>query len=582
MTSNATCHEKTASQDPPPLIQNGHIVIQAHHIGWIITGFFTLAATITSLWLVNKHLQWYTNKREQRYIVRILFMVPIYAIVSFASYLFWNHSTPLLLLRDCYESTVLTSFFYLLLTYLSPNADEQRAIFRKVGLSKENDREAVRRGEPVKKWMYPLHFVKSKPGDGLYFLQIMKWGVLQYCVIRPTTTLAAVILDYIGLYCDDSWSPGWGHVYITVIVSISVSIAMYCLIQLYIPISSRLAPQKPLLKLFAVKAVVVFLTFWQATLLSVLSTFGVVKDTQYMTADDINIGIGAILETVEMTIFAFLHIKAFSYKPYCAKEGRSSHVYGLYRTPRLRALGHAFDFRETFSELWTGCVFIVRRWRGIETDSRARRLIVREELFSTANGLGAKCRNGARDREKGRLPLEYTYEDDCTVNEKKGGMRVAVDVEKEFHVDKERQWLGTGNDYIYGLGYARRERSAGLAEQIDDELERRGLSTLGKYHNADLNGLVDSDLRRNERRQRSWWHAVYDRLSRASQGEEIDQHEQRNCNIASTTPRQIRRRSDQPASRTGVDVKYNSIPVNEDVYDDPPPSSSLQKHRISR
>lgn len=78
-------------------------------------------------------------------------MVPIYSIVSFASYLFWvshrsyetlkkiqligftqNQSTPLLLLRDCYEATVLTSFFYLLLMYLSPNPVEQKDIFRKV------------------------------------------------------------------------------------------------------------------------------------------------------------------------------------------------------------------------------------------------------------------------------------------------------------------------------------------------------------------------------------------------------------------------------------------------------------------
>ena len=36
---------------------------------------------------------------------------------------------------------------------------------------------------------------------------------------------------------------------------ISVTIAMYCLIQLYVAVSEYLAPQKPLLKLFAIKAV---------------------------------------------------------------------------------------------------------------------------------------------------------------------------------------------------------------------------------------------------------------------------------------------------------------------------------------
>ena len=88
-----------------------------------------------------------------------------------------------------------------------------------------------------------------------------------------STTLASVILDYVGLYCEDSWSPGWGHIYvrpfspakyretdfcsiqITIIVSISVSVSMYCLIQLYVCVSSLLAPQKPLLKMFAIKAV---------------------------------------------------------------------------------------------------------------------------------------------------------------------------------------------------------------------------------------------------------------------------------------------------------------------------------------
>ena len=28
------------------------------------------------------------------------------------------------------------------------------------------------------------------------------------------TTLAAVVLDYMGLYCEASLSPGWGHLYV--------------------------------------------------------------------------------------------------------------------------------------------------------------------------------------------------------------------------------------------------------------------------------------------------------------------------------------------------------------------------------
>ena len=69
---------------------------------------------------------------------------------------------------------------------------------------------------------------------------------------------------------------------------------MYCLIQMYVTVSDLLKPQRPLLKLFAIKAVgklcrctllnikvnrlLVFLTFWQATFLSLLAMLDVVQD----------------------------------------------------------------------------------------------------------------------------------------------------------------------------------------------------------------------------------------------------------------------------------------------------------------
>jgi len=113
-----------------------------------------------------------------------------------------NNATPLILIRDAYEAIVLTAFFYLLLAYLSPDAEEQKLVFVKHGLSKENDEMMKRTGGKVQKWVWPFGWVKKKPKvlsasyappprsslylqDGLYFLQLMKWGVLQYCVVRP-------------------------------------------------------------------------------------------------------------------------------------------------------------------------------------------------------------------------------------------------------------------------------------------------------------------------------------------------------------------------------------------------------------
>lgn len=108
---------------------------------------------------------------------------------------------------------------------------------------------------------------------------------------------------------------------------------MYCLIQLYVVVAEELSPHRPLLKLFSVKAVgryfvlvicsILIAVFFQYSLhfgrqlsylcsvwleLSGMYAIGaalselpdILLQTEYMTAEDINIGIGAVLETFEM------------------------------------------------------------------------------------------------------------------------------------------------------------------------------------------------------------------------------------------------------------------------------------------
>ncbi|CCL99783.1 uncharacterized protein FIBRA_01805 [Fibroporia radiculosa] len=529
---NGKCFAQEAPAEPP-LIQHGNIVLQAHDIGWIITGCFTLLALIGSFWLINKHLLWYTNKVEQRYIVRILFMVPIYAVITFTSYLFWNHSIALLLIRDCYEAIVLTSFFYLILNYLSHDPLEQKDIFRKERLSRENDREARRQGRTPTRWVFPLQFIRWKPEDGLHFLQLMKWGVLQYCVVRPITTLAAVILNYIGLYCDDSWSPGWGHLYITVIMSISVTIAMYCLLQLYVPISGHLAPHKPLLKLFAVKAVV-FLTFWQETFVSLLEDFGVIKDTQYMTADNIATGISAILETFEMTLFALLHMRAYTYKVYYTPPNC---------TVRWRSLLHAMNFNETFRELWTGTVYMIHRMRNRETDALSRREAVMEDVFG-------KSRIDMRNRVHPRSEKSPFHDQ----------TPLPVEADEIVHIDVERQWLGIGDDYGYGLGEysrSRKERSDPLEDQIERELLVRGHKRSQSRDHGAKYSYLHPDSPDNatpiHHRHPSWWQSMF------PSNEEGHSHQ------------------DRPWRRSRTDPTLAHY-----TYDDPPPPSAIRTYRSSQ
>ncbi|KDN47354.1 DUF300-domain-containing protein [Tilletiaria anomala UBC 951] len=339
---NFTCPaDPVMPKDPVPFISNGNINFKAHDVGWLVTIFFTLVATFASFWLIFKHLTYYTCPLQQRHIVRMLFMVPIYAIVSCFSYLFYQEAIYYQTIRDCYEAVVITSFFYLFLQYLGDTRAEQHAVFKQVKL---------------KKWMWPMGWLKAKPKTGLGFLWVMKICILQYAVIRPVCTLAAVGLQYFGLYCLNSFMPWFGHVWISAAISISVSVAMFCILQFYMPLKKELAPYQPVLKFLAVKSTV-FLTFWQDSLLSILVFFKVIKPSQYFSATEVQVGINALLETFEMVIFAFLHIKAFNYRVYRPADQKRT-------TSRWRALCNVLDFRDWFFEMKDSTIYLTHKAQG--------------------------------------------------------------------------------------------------------------------------------------------------------------------------------------------------------------------------
>ncbi len=91
---------------------------------------------------------------------------------------------------------------------------------------------------------------------------------------------------------------------------------MFCLIQVYVQLKEALKEQKLLIKIVAIK-LVVFLSFWQASAISVgTSTLHIVHANKVVAYPDIKVGIPALLLCVEMAAFAVLHLWAFPYKPY--------------------------------------------------------------------------------------------------------------------------------------------------------------------------------------------------------------------------------------------------------------------------
>ncbi|KAF9318456.1 hypothetical protein BG003_011187 [Podila horticola] len=241
-----------------------------HVIGWAICGFLALISTLISLHLIFRHAKNYTKPSEQRHIIRIVAMIPVYSIISFLSYRFYKEAIYYETIRDCYEAFVLYSFFILLLTYLGDDTPSQR--------SKMTATEKRQLPFPLSCYFYnPL-------GD--MFLHKMKWGILQYVVIKPTVALVSCVLHYYELLCPASYSWHFGNVYLTSINFVSASVSLYCLVLFYMTINVD------------------------------IEDHGVFKPTNGWTTADVELGISALLICSEMVVFAVLHVYSFTYVPY--------------------------------------------------------------------------------------------------------------------------------------------------------------------------------------------------------------------------------------------------------------------------
>ncbi|KAK9704094.1 hypothetical protein K7432_010375 [Basidiobolus ranarum] len=294
-----------------------------------------MMATSISFFLIYKHAQFYTKPNQQRYIIRIVLMVPIYAMISWLSYRFYQESIYFEVIRDCYEAFVLASFFILLLQYVGDTGDLQREAIQK---------------RPRNKLVFPFCCWTYNPASP-HFLQWLKWGILQYVVIRPITTILSVIFMAKGSLCPESLSPKYGRVYILAIEFTSVSIAMYCLVIFYMTVCEEIQQFKPFYKFLCIK-LVIFFSFWQYVFLSVLVQFGIIKETEYWTEHNISTGVQAILICVEMVFFSFLHIKAFDYRGYRPK--------GRDRLPVFRALVDALNPMDFMREIYSCVVYFFK------------------------------------------------------------------------------------------------------------------------------------------------------------------------------------------------------------------------------
>ncbi|XP_052200538.1 protein LAZ1 homolog 2 [Diospyros lotus] len=276
----------------------------------IIAGCFVFLSLVLSFHLIFQHLRSYTNPAEQKWIVAVLLMVPIYASESILS--LWNPSLSLAcdILRNCYEAFALYSFGSYLIACLGGERrvielleDESRKLLSKPLLEEEGEKSNLHTRACGNFFLQPSVLGKD-------LLTIEKFGLVQYMILKIVCAFLAFLLELFGVYGDGEFKWYYGYPYMAVVLNFSQMWALYCLVQFYNVTHERLQPIKPLAKFISFKAIV-FATWWQGVGIALLCALGVLP-----SEGKLQTGLQDFLICIEMAIAAVAHVFVFSAKPY--------------------------------------------------------------------------------------------------------------------------------------------------------------------------------------------------------------------------------------------------------------------------
>eukprot|EP00889_Picochlorum_renovo_P001237 jgi/Picre1/28267/NNA_003673.t1 len=167
----------------------------------VLAGLCALIAALIGIFQIVQHLRNYTEPMFQRYIIRIIFLVPVYAICSFAS----------LVAQDAaiYIATA------------RPGAVEIK--MQGVVL--------------MPSWAACTCCLPPMQVNG-QFIRNVKRGALQFVFLKPILAVLTLVLYATGNYDEGNWSPSGSYLWITIVYNITYTVALYALLLFYVGIMS--------------------------------------------------------------------------------------------------------------------------------------------------------------------------------------------------------------------------------------------------------------------------------------------------------------------------------------------------------
>ncbi|KAL2932125.1 hypothetical protein RDABS01_037535 [Bienertia sinuspersici] len=269
--------------------------------------FCVLLSMLFTVQLLSQHLFYWKNAKEQKAIIVIILMAPIYAVVSFVGLLEFRGSKAFFMslesIKECYEALVIAKFMALMYSYLN------------ISLSKNIVPDEIKGREfhhSFPMTLFQPHTVRLDH----HTLKLLKLWTWQFVLIRPVCSLLMISLQLLGWYTSPiSWI-------FTIVLNLSVSLALYSLVAFYHVFAKELEPHKPLVKFLCVKGIV-FFCFWQGIVLEALVAMGVIRSRRsWLKVELIEEGIQNVLVCVEMVVFSVLQQYAYNVQPYSGDVGK--------------------------------------------------------------------------------------------------------------------------------------------------------------------------------------------------------------------------------------------------------------------
>lgn len=163
-------------------------------------------------------------------IIRIIFMIPVFAIISFVSVIWYDGADWLKPIEDVYEAFALASFFLLLCAFVQEDDNERQAFFHTSGTMKQYTAATI--------------------------------GCFQFPVVMLIVLIVTEVTQATGKYCKTSNNVHFAHIWCTILMVISTVVAISSLLRFYKALKPTIHHRKPLPKLIGFK-VIVFLSFIQ-------------------------------------------------------------------------------------------------------------------------------------------------------------------------------------------------------------------------------------------------------------------------------------------------------------------------------